>query len=226
MILQREGKGIGVRPVHRASRVDGPTGDHRVVLHQHSIEEHRHSRRDRDFAVLVEVRAMKHDVVGLPLPRGSGRIHERGRLAIHRPRHAVGVGDVLVNVEHLNLVVAHQEDAAVPAFLAVALGRRRRGPLDVELHIPEPALGMDPARPRHDFHVSVMYGPFGRAAVVVAGPLRQVGAIEEHDGVARGRNGRLGRCRRHHRRPGSVHRIRRPPSLRAQCRSHQHQGST
>src|SRR5207249_10158655 len=48
-------------PVHR------PTGDDRVVLHQHAVVEHGHPGGIPPRAVGREVRAVKHDVVRLPL---------------------------------------------------------------------------------------------------------------------------------------------------------------
>ena len=68
----------------------------------------------------VEPGAAEGDVVGLPLA-GRARGVEQGRvLAVDRPGLAVGVGLGLVGVEHLDLELAHQEDAAVAPVLAHA----------------------------------------------------------------------------------------------------------
>ena len=92
-------------------------------------------RRFLQLAGGVEPGAAEGDVVRLPLA-GRARGVEQGRiLAVDRAGLAVGVGVGLVRVQHLDLELAHQEDAAVAAILALTLGRARRGPLDVELDV-------------------------------------------------------------------------------------------
>src|SRR5690348_9717983 len=45
VILQHQRQSIGVWAVVRPAPVHRPTGDNRIVLHQHAIVEHRHARR-------------------------------------------------------------------------------------------------------------------------------------------------------------------------------------
>src|SRR5437762_3125250 len=66
-----------------------------------------------------------------------------------------GVRDIPVRVEHLHLVRAHENHAAVPAVLSLSFGRRRRTPLHVQLSVAERALCFDRPRARDDFHISV-----------------------------------------------------------------------
>ena len=99
-----------------------------VVLHEDAVVEQGDPRRLEELARGVEPGAAEGDVVGLPLA-GRPRGVEQGRvLAVDRPRLAVGVGVGPVGVEHLDLELAHQEDAAVAAVLAHAVGRARARP--------------------------------------------------------------------------------------------------
>jgi hypothetical protein len=52
-------------------------------------------------------------------------------LAVHSGGLAVGIGFILVGIEHLDFVEAHQEHATVAALLAIAVRRRRLAKLDV-----------------------------------------------------------------------------------------------
>src|SRR5882672_1435859 len=126
---------------------------------------------------------MEDDVVRLPLawrPRG---IDERGILAVDRACLAVGIGVVLIGIEHLELVYPHQEDAAVAALLPFALHDGWRGPLDVQLYVAEAARRDEHAGAGLYLDVAILHGPFGRGAVLRA-PLGQVRAVEQHDRVA------------------------------------------
>src|SRR6267143_1339032 len=116
---------------------------------------------------------MEDDVVRLPLawrPRG---IDERGILAVDRACLAVGIGVVLIGIEHLELVYPHQEDAAVAALLPFALHGGRRGPLDVQLHVAEAAGRDEHAGAGLYLDVAIPHGPF-RGAAVFGAPLQEI----------------------------------------------------
>src|SRR6266513_4567301 len=123
------------------------------------------------------MRATEDDVVLLPLPWSPCWIHERRILTVDRSRLPIGIGVVLVRIEHLQLIYPHQEDSTVPALLAFAFHHRRRGPLDVQLHVAKTARRLDHAGARLYFHVAVLHGPLGRGAVLRP-PLRQVFPVE------------------------------------------------
>src|SRR5206468_1802051 len=97
----------------------------------------------------------------------------------------------------LDLVAAHQEDAAVPPPLALSLYLRRRRPFEMKLAIAEMLAGLDIPRPRH-LHIAVLDLPARLA--LASFPLRKVRAVEEHRRIRR-RAARLlwraGRTRRH-----------------------------
>src|SRR6478736_4370821 len=105
------------------------------------------------------------------------------------------VGLVLVRVEHLELVRALQEHAAVPALLAFALHFGGCRPLDVQLDVAEAALRPDAARASLDGGDAIGNGPERGTAALLVLPLRQVLAVEQHDGI--GRRGAERRSRGH-----------------------------
>src|SRR5450759_4009406 len=84
-----------------------------------------------------EARRGEGDVVGLPFPWRTRGIHERRKLAVHRGRLAVGIRNVVVAVEYLDLEHAEQEYTAVAAPLAIAFDDRRRREFDVQLNVGE-----------------------------------------------------------------------------------------
>src|ERR1039457_7040412 len=100
-------------------------------------------------------RAMKDDVVSLPLRRWARSVHLRRILPVHSGRLAVSVSLVLVRVEHLNLVEAQQKNAAVASLLALSLARGRLRKLHVQLAISERIARGDVAGLGHDFHVAI-----------------------------------------------------------------------
>src|ERR1051325_8866453 len=128
----------------------------RVVLHEYAVAKRRDDRGLRHLAVRVEARRGEDDIIRLPFPRRPRGIYQRRHLAIERASGAVGVGAVVVAVEHLELVKAEQEHAGVAATLAVATGRIRRRELDVKLAIAELLLRENVACLRHAFDVTVL----------------------------------------------------------------------
>src|SRR2546425_449487 len=151
-------------------------------------------------------RAVEHDVIGLPLTGGAAGVRERRILAVHGGRLTVGVGAVLIRIEHLDFVAAHQEDAAVAALLALALGRRGGRPLDVQLAVAEGAGRVDAAAPAHDLHVPVRHLPAGRLRRV-SFPTRETLAVEQHNRVGWRRARRRRGHGSHDGRYGPVHRV-------------------
>src|SRR5215472_15187994 len=153
-----------------------------VILHQHAIEENRHSRGAKQLSLWIEARAVKNDIVGLPLARGTSRIDQRRILAVDGRGLAIRVGLVVIRIEHLNFVIAHQKDAAIAALLALASWRNRLGKLDVKLTIAEGFFRVDVAGLGNDLEIAVFDFPL-RRTFILRGPLIEIPAIEEHDGV-------------------------------------------
>src|SRR3954463_5812099 len=112
-------------------------------------------------------RPVEDDVVGLPLSRRTRRIHQRRILSVHRARLPIGISLVLVGIEHLDFVSAHQKHAAVAALLAFSVGRSWLGELYVQLTIPEGIARGDIARLRYYFDVPALNLPCGRLAIFV-----------------------------------------------------------
>src|SRR5262245_2897569 len=99
-------------------------------------------------------------------------------LLVDRGALPVKVRLVLVRVEDLNLVLPHEINAAIATPLPSTDHLLRRGEFEVELAVPERVLGGDPVLVRDG--VSVLNDP-----LVATVPLRQVLAVEKHDGVGR-----------------------------------------
>jgi hypothetical protein len=106
--------------------------DLRVVLHADAIHKGRDVGGFHHLAVL-QLRGGEDDVIDLPLAGGTHGVHQRRRLAINAAGHAVGVGGVVVAVEHLGLVAVHEEHAGVALLLRIALRVRLAHPFEVEL---------------------------------------------------------------------------------------------
>jgi len=117
--------------------------------------------------------------------RAGARAFEQGRiLAVDRPRLAVGIGVGAIGIEHLDLELAHQEDAAVAAVLALTNGRIRGGPLDVELDVAELSLRHDRPGPRRRLEDAAGHLPAGGPAARRL-PSVEVRPVEQDDGIPR-----------------------------------------
>lgn len=127
---------MGFRIV-RKRLVEGRSVDGLVVVDDHSIVDHGDGRWLLHSVFAID-RWIENDVVALPFAFRLTRVHEWWRLAVDSARHAVGVRDVLVALEHLDLVEVHQIDAAV----AIGRGSLWYAPFDVKLALTEALLGL------------------------------------------------------------------------------------
>src|SRR5882762_4226059 len=140
--------------------------------------------RPEELTGSVEARAVKDDVVDLPLARRSRSVHLRRKLPVNGRGLAIGISFTLIRVEHLHFVNAMQEDAAVAAILVLAFRRIWLREFDVKLAIAEGVLGVKLTSFRYDFEISAFHFPFGGAAVFML-PLGEIFAIEENGCVRR-----------------------------------------
>src|SRR5712675_1529658 len=163
----------------------GRTGQFNVVLHEHAVVKGGDTRGPQKFTGSVETRAVKDDVVDLPLPRWTRGVHLRRKLAVNGRGLAVGIGFTLIRVEHLHFVNTVQEDAAVAAILILAFWGIWLGKFNVKLAIAESIFGVELASFGHDFEIAVFYFPFRGAGVFVL-PLGKIFAVEENRRVRRG----------------------------------------
>ncbi len=137
----------------------------------------------------VESRRREDDVVGLPFAWRTRRVHERRILPVHRRGLAVGIGLVLIAVEHLHLELSEEEHAAVAAPLAGALDLFRRGELHVELEVGELLLRFDHALGR--LQHAVLHRPAeGRLVGAHLPGARFAARAQQHGGVRRRRSRR------------------------------------
>src|SRR5258706_1058844 len=135
VVLQAERQFLGVRFVGRALAVSCRPAWLDVVLHEHAVVQHCYASGAEELSIFVEARAVKNDVVALPLAGRASSVNKRWILPVHGRGLAVSVGFVFVGIEHLNFIQAHQENAAVATFLAFAFGPDRFGKFDVQLAI-------------------------------------------------------------------------------------------
>ena len=181
VILDRQRQFGRMRCVVRCRAVGrgGRPHQHGVRLHQRAVQDGGDPARAFELAVL-EAGGAEDDVVTIPGAGRTHRVHQRGRGAIDRAGGAVRIGFVVIGIHDLQFVEAHQKHAGIAAMLRIErrLGRVRRHPLDVDLRVAEFLLAVDEivglAAGSED---SVMHAPISD---VIAGPLRQVLAVEQH----------------------------------------------
>jgi len=165
MVLEHQrASAAHIGPVMRENAVSGRAPDLRVVLYQHAVLKDGDVSWQMDFATPPDGRR-ESNVIGLPLSGWSAGVHERRMLAVNGAGLAVSISDVVVAVQHLYLVLALQEDAAVAAPLAVALRGRGFSPLDVKLDGAELLPCLDIARARNYLDVAVFNFPSGGPAL-------------------------------------------------------------
>src|SRR5437867_12215705 len=143
MILQRERKFFRPGLVRRAHMVPSGAGEFDVVLHEHAVVKNSFARGARQFSRRIKTRAMKNDVVSLPLARRTRSVHQRRILAIDRRGLPVGIRLALIGVEDCRLVESVEEDAAVAPVLVVAFRGSRLGTFHVDLAIAKSSARMD-----------------------------------------------------------------------------------
>src|SRR5215207_1435556 len=130
-----------------------------------------------DHLAVVKAGHSPEDLEGLPLARPSTGINQWGVLTIEGGGGAIRVRGVVVPVEYLDLIHAHQQHPAVAPLLACARNFYRRGPFQMELAVPQTRPGLDGPRPRDDLHIAVLNLP-GRRAAVHGHPVREICAAE------------------------------------------------
>ena len=96
MILQMQRLLRRVRYVECRAVVVGESVDLDVVLDQDAVVQHRDPRAIRDLPLLVELRRVENDVVGLPFSWLARCVHERCVLLVNRAGLTVEIGPVVV----------------------------------------------------------------------------------------------------------------------------------
>src|SRR5688572_29042129 len=110
-----------------------------IVLNQNAVVQECDPRRLEQPATSVETRTPENDVVALPLAGRTADIDQWRILAVNGSSLPVGIGLVFIGVEYLNLILSHQENAAIATPLALAHGRHGRRPFHMQLNIAESA---------------------------------------------------------------------------------------
>src|SRR5258708_36220078 len=122
-----------------------------IVLYQHAVLQDGDARSPQELAVGGEARPVPNDVVRLPLARTPAGIHQRRRLRIDSAGLAVGVGLVVERIEDLQLVFAHEVDAAVAPALVLVMRRIGLSPLDMQMAVALSLRGVNVARALTDY---------------------------------------------------------------------------
>src|SRR5689334_4620326 len=76
----------------------------KVILHQHTVEEHSRIRRRLHRPVIIKYWSSPHDIIGLPLSRLATGIHQRSRLLVNACGHPIHVSLILVGIQDLQLI--------------------------------------------------------------------------------------------------------------------------
>src|SRR5215472_11951321 len=135
VVLQSKGKSLRSCFVGWAFAMGGGAGKLYVVLHEHTVVKDGHARGTRQLSCGVKARAVENDVVALPLARRKRGVDQRRILAVDRGSLAVGIRFVLKRIQYLNFIEPVQENAAVPALLALAFWRHGLRKFHVQLAI-------------------------------------------------------------------------------------------
>ena len=153
-----------------------------MVLNEHAVLQHGEGTGPH-LAIGELLGRVENDVVGLPLAGLAAGVDQRGVVAVERAALAVRIGLVVITIEHLDFIAAHQIDAAVAAALALALRGRRVPPIrraTGSRRIPP----WRKSRLGRGFHRAILDFPFWFGAAFAA-EFGQVLAIKEHDGIRR-----------------------------------------
>src|SRR5438552_652 len=91
-----------------------------IEQNQHSIVEYGHPSRTHQF-VAFKFGCRKGHIVALPFSGGPGHINVWRGLSVNGPAGAVGIKLLVVRIEDLDFVEAHQQDPIVPAVVPRAV---------------------------------------------------------------------------------------------------------
>ena len=134
----------------------------------------------------IKSRGFENNVVDVPLPRRFGHVDLWGKLAIDRCRLAVSIGIVVIAIENLNLVFAHDDDAAVSAALRIAFDYFWSGPFDVHLHVAEFLASHNGTTSTDRFEESIPDFPGCRFILPTSSfPLRQILSVKQNGCIRR-----------------------------------------
>src|SRR5690606_22073308 len=145
-----------------------------IVLYQHSVMEHRNAGLTGKDTIGIESGRSPDNVIGLPLAGSFCRVYQWNTLFIDATRLAVGIGAIVVAIQHLYLVQSLHEDTAVSTPLPFTHNLGRRSPLHMQLVVSEFLLGADTSFTTDHGKSTIGHFPLGgRGAVFLTYPLIQ-----------------------------------------------------
>src|SRR5579859_3394696 len=124
---------------------------------------------------------MVNNVIGLPLARFAAGVDQRGGDTVKSSGLAVGIGFVLIGIQHLNLIPALQVNAAIASALALTFDFTRRSPLNLQLNSAKLLFSYNIAGTVY-LHCAVVEFPFCFTTGETL-PLRQILTVKQHDGI-------------------------------------------
>lgn len=135
-----------------------------------------------ELAIRVDGRD-ERDVVAVPFSLGGCDVYEGWALAIEGTGLTIRVGFVCVALQDLDLVILHEENAAVSSFLAVDLALGGKAPFEKDLNCPKLFLAYEITMVG-DHGVAYDF-PLRLATIFPVHPGVEVGAIKQDGGIGR-----------------------------------------
>ena len=160
----------------------------RIVLHEHSVEEHRNTRTIQIGSVFLKHGGCIDNVIDIPFTGLADGAHEGSGLLIDGGSHAIGIGFLAIVINDLQLIDALEVHTAVSARLLFATRGTGHIPLQMELETAKLLFSAYTACFSDHGHHAMMHVPSGSLALHVL-PSREVLAIEQYDGIRRCRIG-------------------------------------
>ena len=103
-----------------------------MILHHYTVVDDRNVRGLLDLFAFVYGRGKDH-IVALPLTLRCGGIHQWRALTVKRACLAIGVSFIVVTLQDLHFIHAHQENAAISTRLTIYGTPSRCTPLSMQL---------------------------------------------------------------------------------------------
>ena len=100
------------------------TLDLHMVLYQNTVLNHRKITRSHLHPILIKNRRRENDVIALPLPWALTGVDQWNVLLVNRSTLTIGISNIVVIIENLNLVFFLEENTAVAPALACAIHHR------------------------------------------------------------------------------------------------------
>ena len=133
MVLQLNRRRGADQIVPWKSATAGLTNVFSRVVQEDAVVNDGYERGAGQFSIKRKLGGLKQNVIDLPFAWLAARVDHGRILAVQGTRLPVGIGSIVVRIQHLNFEFTHEVNAAIAASLAVAFGLCGRLPFDVKL---------------------------------------------------------------------------------------------